>query len=297
VGTHVNMMRNHQIKKAIIPAAGMGTRFLPATKASPKEMLPLLDKPVIQYVVEEAVASGITEIIIVTGRGKRAIEDHFDVSFELEEMLKRAGKNDKAKEMRKISELADFCYIRQKEALGLGHAILCAKNLIGDEPFAVLLGDDVMDSRYPALRQMAEIYRRTLSPIIGVQQIPRSESSHYGMVQTKRLEETLYEISDLVEKPLPADAPSDLAVIGRYILVPEIFDILESLSPGKNNEIQLTDGLRKLAHQEAMYGVLLEGTRFDTGDKLGFLKATVEFGLKNQEWGTAFRQYLKELLY
>lgn len=288
-------MLGRQITKAVIPAAGLGTRFLPATKASPKEMLPLVDKPLIQYVVEEAVAAGIREIIIITGRGKRAIEDHFDISFELEETLRQNGKLELTESLRKISEMADFCYIRQRQALGLGHAILSAKNLVGDEPFAVLLGDDIIDSPIPALQQMMDVYQKNPAPVIGIQQVPKPEVRQYGIIQAEATVDGLYKINDLVEKPDPKEAPSNLAVIGRYILTPEIFQRLEKTKPGKNNEIQLTDALKELARLRNMYGYVIQGKRFDAGDKLGFLKATVEMGLKNPELGKEFRKFLKDL--
>ena len=284
------------VRKAVFPAAGLGTRFLPATKASPKEMLPLVDKPLVQYVVEEAVASGIQEVIMITGRGKRAIEDHFDTSFELEETLKENGKRGLLKELRKISELADFCYVRQRYALGLGHAILCAKHLVGDEPFAVLLGDDIIDSpKKPALRQMIDLYEEYNAPIVAIQQVRKDEVSHYGVIRGKKIKEGFYRVEDLVEKPSVKEAPSDLAVIGRYILFPEIFEMLEKTEPGRNGEIQLTDGLRRLARERPLYAYVLQGRRYDAGDKLGFLKATVEFGLKNEELGKEFREYLRGL--
>jgi len=284
------------IRKAVIPAAGLGTRFLPATKASPKEMLPLVDKPLIQYVVEEAVASGIQQIIIVTGRGKRAIEDHFDVSFELEETLKLRDQKDLLVSLRKISDMADFCYVRQSKPRGLGHAILCAKNLIGDEPFAVLLGDEVLDHTTPALRQMIDIYQEGAVSLIGVKKVLKEEISHYGVIDVASAQEDhLFKIKDLVEKPSIKNAPSDLAIIGRYILTPDIFDFLEKTRPGKHNEIQLTDALRELVKVKPMFGCLIEGNRFDAGDKLGFLKATVEIALKNEELGEPFRKYLKGL--
>ena len=283
------------ITKAVIPAAGLGTRFLPATKASPKEMLPLVDKPLIQYVAEEAVASGIREIIVITGRGKRAIEDHFDISFELEETLKENGKRGMFEEIRKISELASFVYVRQSRALGLGHAILCAKNLVGNEPFAVLLGDDIVDAKTPALRQLVDVYEMFRSPVLGIQKVPMTAVRQYGIIAGKELSRGLFQVDDLVEKPIARKAPSNLAVIGRYILTPEIFDILENIKPGKNGEIQLTDGLRELGKRRAIYGKLLEGRRYDAGDKLGFLQATVEFGLKNPELGRGFRAYLRGL--
>ncbi len=288
-------MRGHQITKAVIPAAGLGTRFLPVTKASPKEMLPLVDKPLIQYVVEEAVSAGIRQIIIITGRGKRAIEDHFDISFELEETLKQTGKAHLLADLRKISDMADFCYIRQSQPQGLGHALLCAKHLIGDEPFAVLLGDDIIDHTTPALRQMMDIYERNPAPLIGVQQVAKSEVHQYGILDATLTVDGLHRINHLVEKPKKEDAPSDLAVIGRYILIPEIFDFLEKTKPGKNNEIQLTDALNDLIVLRTMYGYLIEGNRYDAGDKLGFLKATVQMGLKNPDLGKAFKKYLEGL--
>ncbi len=288
-------MLARQITKAVIPAAGLGTRFLPATKASPKEMLPLVDKPLIQYVVEEAVSAGITHIIIITGRGKRAIEDHFDISFELEESLKQKGKEALGQDLRKISEMADFCYVRQSEARGLGHAILCAKNLIGDEPFAVLLGDDIIDHQTSALQQMAEIYERNQAPLIGVQRVPASDVHHYGILDSESALDGLYKINGMVEKPSLKEAPSDLAVIGRYILIPEIFELLEKTVPGKGNEIQLTDALKELAKIRNMYGYVIQGNRYDAGDKLGFLKATVRMGLKNKDLGEEFKTYLKSL--
>ncbi|MFI5303951.1 MAG: UTP--glucose-1-phosphate uridylyltransferase GalU [Nitrospiria bacterium] len=292
-------MKNNNFKtplrKAIIPAAGLGTRFLPATKASPKEMLALVDKPLIQYVVEEAVASGIKDIIIVTGRGKRAIEDHFDISFELEENLKAQGKREALESLRKISDSARFCYVRQPEALGLGHAILCAAHLIGDEPFAVLLGDDIIDSVKPTLLSMIEIYNRFNAPVIGVHRVPKSEIHQYGVISGESIEKGLHKISDLVEKPTALEAPSDIAIIGRYILTPEILKILEKTEPGKNGEIQLTDGLKTFVLKNAAYAYEIEGRRHDAGDKLGLLKATVEFGLKNHEFGKQFKEYLKLL--
>lgn len=290
-------MHTHKITKAVIPAAGLGTRFLPVTKASPKEMLPLVDKPLIQYVVEEAVASGIEQIIIVTGRGKRAIEDHFDISFELEETLKQTDKEHLIPGLRQISDMADFCYIRQNEPRGLGHAILSAKHVIGDEPFAVLLGDDIIDVDHgvPALKQMVDIFKSNPTPLIGTQRVPESEVHHYGILDAVPTHDDLYKINDLVEKPSSEDALSDLAVIGRYILIPEIFELLEKTPPGKGNEIQLTDALKAFVTMKTMYGYLIEGNRYDAGDKLGFLKATVEMGLKNLQLGSSFKEYLKGL--
>ncbi len=283
------------VKKAIFPAAGLGTRFLPATKASPKEMLPLVDKPLIQYVVEEAVASGIEEIIIITGRGKRAIEDHFDISYELENVLKEKGNKKSLAEIRKISNMAGICYVRQKEALGLGHAILCAKNLVRDEPFAVLLGDDIIDSEVPVLKQMLEIYNKYGASVIAVQEVDRSQVSSYGIINAAPIAEGVYKIYDMVEKPHIEDAPSNLAIIGRYILAPEIIGLLEKTEPGRGKEIQLTDALRELVKTMPVYGYKFQGKRYDAGDKLGFLQATVEIGLKNEEFGESFRNYLKTL--
>jgi len=283
------------ITKAVFPAAGLGTRFLPATKASPKEMLPLVDKPLIQYVVEEAVASGIEEIVLVTGRGKRAIEDHFDVAFELEEDLKAKGKHKLLSEVQRIANLVTFCYIRQKKALGLGHAVLTTKRVVGDDPFAVLLGDDIIDSPVPVLSQMIKVYQRYPSTILAIQKVPRNQTHQYGIIDGKRIEDGLYLVKDLVEKPAPAEAPSNLAIIGRYILTPGIFSALEQTKPGKGGEIQLTDGLKLLMEKEPIYAFEFKGIRHDAGDKLGFLKATVEFGLKNKEFGTEFKNYLQKL--
>jgi UTP--glucose-1-phosphate uridylyltransferase len=283
------------ITKAVFPAAGLGTRFLPATKAMPKEMLPLVDKPLIQYVVEEAVSSGIEEVVLVTGRGKRAIEDHFDVAFELEEELKAKGKHKMLSEIQRIADMVTFCYIRQKKALGLGHAVLTAKRVVGSDPFAVLLGDDVIDAATPVLRQMMNVYQRYPGTILAIQKVPRSQTGHYGIIDARKIENGVYLVKDLVEKPAPEDAPSNLAIIGRYILTPEIFGALEHTKPGKGGEIQLTDGLRLLMEKQPLYAFEFEGTRYDAGDKLGFLKATVEFGLKNGEFGSEFRNYLKKL--
>lgn len=283
------------IRKAIFPAAGLGTRFLPATKASPKEMLPLVDKPLIQYVVEEAIASGIEEIIIITGRGKRAIEDHFDISYELENVLKEKGNKKLLDEVQKISNMVDICYVRQKEARGLGHAILCAKNLVRDEPFAVLLGDDIVDSEVPVLQQMLQIYNRYNATVVAVQEVDRRQVSNYGIIKAIPIEEGVYKISDMVEKPRTDDAPSNLAIIGRYLLAPEIIELLEETMPGKGKEIQLTDALRELVKIRPVYGYKFRGKRYDAGDKLGFLQATVELTLKNGELGESFRNYLKTL--
>jgi len=285
----------NKITKAIFPAAGLGTRFLPATKASPKEMLPLVDKPLIQYVVEEAVESGIEDVVLVTGRGKRAIEDHFDVAFELEEELRSKGKHKLLSEMQRIANMVTFCYIRQKQALGLGHAVLTARLVVGDEPFAVLLGDDIIDAKVPVLRQMMDVYNRYPTTILAIQKVPRSQTQHYGIIDAKKIEHGIYRVRDLVEKPLPSEAPSNFAIIGRYILTPEIFTALEQTKPGKGGEIQLTDALRLLMEKQPIYAYEFEGVRHDAGDKLGFLKATVEFGLKNDEFGSEFRKYLKRL--
>ena len=284
-----------EITKAVFPAAGLGTRFLPATKAMPKEMLPLVDKPLIQYVVEEAVSSGIEEVVLVTGRGKRAIEDHFDVAFELEEELKAKGKHKILNEVQRIADLVTFCYIRQKKALGLGHAVLTAKRVVGNEPFAVLLGDDIIDAATPVLRQMMDVYRRYPGTILAIQKVPRSQTRNYGIIDARKIENDVYLVKHLVEKPAPEDAPSNLAIIGRYILTPEIFTALEHTKAGKGGEIQLTDGLRLLMEKQPIYAFEFEGTRYDAGDKLGFLKATVEFGLKNTEFGSEFRTYLQKL--
>jgi UTP--glucose-1-phosphate uridylyltransferase len=289
------------IRKAVFPAAGLGTRFLPATKAQPKEMLPLVDKPVIQYVVEEAVASGIETIIIVTGRGKTAIEDHFDVAYELEQMLERRGKTDLLEQVRSISDLINVSYVRQKEPLGLGHAILVARELVGNEPFAVFLGDDIIEARVPVMRQMIEVFQRCRSSVVGVERVSRDRTRDYGIVAVEPVESgmnrdgRLHKVTDLVEKPAPEDAPSDLAIIGRYILMPEIFEHLEKTAAGRGGEIQLTDGLRSLLDLQEIYAFSFEGIRYDTGDKLGFLKATVEFALRRPDLGGPFRDYLRSL--
>jgi len=286
-------MSRTEVRKAILPAAGLGTRFLPATKASPKEMLPLVDKPLIQYAVEEAVASGIEDIIIVTGRGKRAIEDHFDRSVELEENLKGNGKAQLLSQIRHISNLANFCYVRQSEALGLGHAVLCAQHLIGDEPFAVLLSDEIIDAPVPGLAQLIHAYKKRRGAVLGIQEVPTQEVNRYGIISPKRIADGLYKVSDMIEKPAPANAPSNLAVIGRYVLPPEIFSILRKTRPGKNGEIQLTDALKELARTSPMYAVEVRGHRYDAGDKLGFLIATLEFAFKNPSIGSEFADYVR----
>lgn len=287
-----------RIAKAVFPAAGLGTRFLPATKAQPKEMLPLVDKPLIQYVVEEAVASGIRNITIITGRGKNAIEDHFDVSYELERVLEARGKEDQLKEVQQISNMINVSYVRQKEALGLGHAILVARDAVGNEPFAVMLGDDIIDSTVPCLKQMMDVFEKLQASIIATCEVPRSEISQYGVIRGYPVEGfngRVFRLQDVVEKPTAADAPSNLAIIGRYILTPEIFDLLEETRSGKGGEIQLTDGIRLLLERQPVYAYMFEGARYDAGDKLGFLKATVEFALRRNDLGKEFRQYLKGL--
>ena len=288
-----------KVRKAVFPAAGLGTRFLPATKAQPKEMLPLVDKPIIQYGVEEAIASGCNQIIIVTGRGKTAIEDHFDVSYELEKMLEERKKTDLLAIVRRISDMIHVSYVRQKEALGLGHAVLMARELVGDEPFAVLLADDVIDADVPCLKQMIEVYEETGASVIATQVVEGPGISAYGVLDAKPVEGRwngrLFEIKNLVEKPKPNEAPSNLAIIGRYILTPRVFEMLEKTPKGAGGELQLTDGLKQLLNEEKMYGFVFDGVRHDTGDKLGFLKATVEFALKRQDLGSEFRRYLKDL--
>jgi UTP--glucose-1-phosphate uridylyltransferase len=284
------------IRKAVFPAAGLGTRFLPATKAQPKEMLPLVDKPIIQYVIEEAVASGITRILIVTGKGKNAIEDHFDVSKELERLLEERGKTDLLEQVRAISRI-NVSYVRQGESLGLGHAVLMAKDLVGDEPFAVMLGDDIIDSPVPCMKQMIDVFERYQGPVIAVQQVPKDDISAYGVIDgvAEAGSDRVYRINHMVEKPKKGEAPSDLAIIGRYILTPDIFPALEATPRDAGGEIQLTNGLRQLMESRPVYGYRFEGVRHDAGNKLGFLKATVEFALKREDLGAPFREYLKTL--
>lgn len=282
-----------RVKKAVFPVAGLGTRFLPATKSTPKEMLPLIDKPLVQYVVEEAVASGIEQILFVTGRGKRAIEDHFDIAFELESLLYDKGKDLELHQVREIAEMANIFFVRQKEALGLGHAILCAKEFIGDEPFAVLLGDDIIDAGTPCLSQLLDVYESYRGPVLALEQVPMESISSYGCVAASNLRDRVYEVLDLVEKPPRSEAPSDLAIIGRYILTPDIFPILETQEPGKGGEIQLTDAIRTLAKTESIFGCRFEGVRHDCGDKLGFLKATVDMALKREEFNGDFEAFLR----
>ena len=289
-----------KVRKAVFPAAGLGTRFLPATKAQPKEMLPLVDKPIIQYGVEEAMASGCNQILIITGRGKQAIEDHFDVSYELEKMLEERHKTDLLQIVRSISDMMYIAYVRQKEALGLGHAVLMARELVGNEPFAVLLADDVIDAKVPCLKQMVEVFDQTQCSVLATQIIEGKMISSYGVLDVipvgdSRFGDRLFEIKNMVEKPKPEDAPSNLAIIGRYILTPAIFDCLANTPTGAGGELQLTDGMRLLLQKEKMYAYVYEGRRHDTGDKLGFLKATVEFALKRDDLGAPFREYLKSL--
>ena len=287
-----------KVRKAVFPAAGLGTRFLPATKAQPKEMLPLVDKPIIQYGVEEAMAAGCDQIVIVTGRGKAAIEDHFDVSYELEHMLESRGKTDLLAIVRQISDMIHVAYVRQKEAMGLGHAVLTAKELVGDEPFAVLLADDVIDAEIPCLKQMMQVFNETQCSVIATQAVEGPAISSYGVIAGKpvpgRFDGRLFEITDLVEKPKMEEAPSNLAIIGRYILTPRIFEMLQNTPLGRGGELQLTDGMKELLKKEKIYGFRFEGKRHDTGDKLGFLKATVEFALKRPDLRDQFRSWLKE---
>ncbi|WP_066290309.1 UTP--glucose-1-phosphate uridylyltransferase GalU [Bacillus sp. FJAT-29937] len=283
------------IKKAVIPAAGLGTRFLPATKAQPKEMLPIVDKPTIQYIIEEAVESGIEDIIIVTGRSKRAIEDHFDKSVELEMLLERTGKHDMLEVVENISNLVDIHYVRQKEPLGLGHAVLCAKKFIGNEPFAVLLGDDIVDSEVPALKQMINQYNEVQSSILGCNEVPRSEVNKYGIVNYSEKNGDLYKVESLVEKPSIEEAPSTQAIVGRYILSPAIFELLEEVAPDKKGEIQLTDAIDRLLGKESIYSYILQGKRYDVGDKFGFLQASIDYALKRPDLKDKLEAYIKQL--
>ncbi len=282
--------------KAVIPAAGLGTRFLPATKAQPKEMLPLVDKPAIQFVIEEAIASGVDDILIITGRGKRAIEDHFDKSFELEHVLRKDGKHDLLREIEQIAELADIHFIRQKEARGLGHAISCAEKHVGNEPFVVLLGDDIIFSKKPCTKQAIELYEKYKTSIIAVEEVPREMIQSYGVIKGEKINRALFRILDLVEKPKPEEAPSNLGIIGRYVLTPEIFDALKKTKPGKAGEIQLTDALRLLKKSQPMYAYIFEGKRYDLGNKFDYMRASVEYALSRDDIGKKFRKYLKELV-
>ena len=287
-----------KVRKAVFPAAGLGTRFLPATKAQPKEMLPIVDKPLIQYGVEEAMHSGIQNIIIVTGRGKSSIEDHFDVSFELEHLLESKNKGEMLSMVRSISDMIDVSYVRQKEALGLGHAVLRAKELVGHEPFAVILSDDIIASQIPCVRQLLDVYEFYGASVLALMEVPNEQISAYGVVDAELVadngrENRLFRIRNMVEKPKAADAPSNLAIIGRYVLTPEIFACIEAIEPGSGGEIQLTDALKYMLRNRPIYGLKFEGKRYDAGDKLGFLKATVEFALSRHDLGREFREYLK----
>jgi UTP--glucose-1-phosphate uridylyltransferase len=289
-----------KVRKAVFPAAGLGTRFLPATKAQPKEMLPLVDKPLIQYGVEEAMHSGIQNIVIVTGRGKTAIEDHFDVSFELEHLLETRNKRDLLATVRAISDMIDVSYVRQREALGLGHAVLRVRAIVGNEPFAVVLSDDVIDAEIPCLRQLLDVYEFFGAPVVALMEVPPEQISAYGVVDAEPVShngcgDRLFRIRNMVEKPKQSEAPSNLAIIGRYVLTQEIFSSLEAIEPGSLGEIQLTDGLKHLLRSRPIYGYRFEGTRYDAGDKLGFLKATVEFALRRYDLGGPFLEYLRGL--
>jgi UTP--glucose-1-phosphate uridylyltransferase len=287
-----------KVRKAVFPAAGLGTRFLPATKAIPKEMLPLIDKPIIQYGVEEALASGCEQIIIVTGRGKSVMEDHFDISYELERELEDRGKTALLEQVKQISDMVQVAYVRQKRAMGLGHAVLMARELVGDEPFAVILPDDVIAAKKPCLKQMIEVYEETGSSVLATQEVEGKAISAYGVLDVKPTDKQggrLHEVQNLVEKPKPEEAPSNLAIIGRYILTPRVFDTLASTKPGKLGELQLTDGIKGLLQHEKVYGYTFEGKRYDTGDKLGMLKAMVEFALKRKDLGPDFRAFLSDL--
>jgi len=284
-----------KVRKAVIPAAGFGTRFLPATKVVPKELLPIVDKPTIQYIMEEVAAAGIVEVILITGREKGSIEDHFDTSTELESHLKKKDRMDLLRMVQDISEMVTLVSVRQKEPLGLGHAILCAKNVVGDEPFAVLLGDDLIDAKIPCIRQMIDVYQKMEGALIAIQKVPRSEAHLYGIIKGKRVSDRIYRIEEMVEKPKKGTAPSNLAIIGRYILPPQIFGILEKVSPDGKGEIQLTDGLRELSQKVPVFGYEFIGDRYDAGDKLGYLQANISFGLKHPELGPKLKRYLKNM--
>lgn len=285
-----------KIKKAVIPVAGLGTRFLPATKTVPKELLPIVDIPAIQYVVQEAVDSGISEVIFVTGRGKDSIEDHFDEAPELEQVLEGRGQTETVKNLRRIAEMIEVVSVRQKMPLGLGHAVLCARDLVGDEPFAVLLSDDLIEASVPCMRQLGEIFEEKKESVIALRRVPEQEVQKYGIVQGKQLSDRLYEVEDMVEKPRPQEAPSRMAIIGRYILQPEIFSFLEKVSSGKGGEIQLTDGISRLARQKKVYGYEFEGEHYDIGDKLGFVRATIAYALKRPELKEAVKEYLRTVI-
>jgi UTP--glucose-1-phosphate uridylyltransferase len=285
----------NKIRKAVFPAAGLGTRFLPETKAIPKEMLPLIDKPLIQYSIEEAVASGVESVLIITGRDKAAIENHFDISFELEQVLRERGKDEAFREVHAVSDLAKISYTRQKQALGLGHAIYQAKDFVGNEPFAALLPDDVVDAETPALKQMVQVFEKFDAPVIATMQVEGEAISRFGVIDAEEVEPGVFKVRDMVEKPPFAEAPSDLAIIGRYIFTPDIFEAIEQTKPGTGGEIQITDAMRLLLKKRPLYALKLEGTRHDAGDKLGFLIATVEFALKRDDLGKDFRDYLSRL--
>ena len=284
-----------KVKKAVIPAAGFGTRFLPATKVVPKELLPIVDKPTIQYIMEEVAAAGIEEVILITGREKGSIEDHFDTSSELENHLKKKNRMDLLRMVQNISEMVTLVSVRQKEPLGLGHAILCAKKVVGEEPFAVLLGDDLIDAKIPCIRQMMDVYQEMDGALIAIQKIPKTETHLYGIIKGKRVKERVYRIEEMVEKPKQGTAPSNLAIIGRYILPPQIFGILEKVSPDRKGEIQLTDGLRELSQRVPVFGYEFFGDRYDAGDKLGYLQANISFGLKHPELGPKLKRFLKNM--
>ena len=284
------------VKKAIIPAAGLGTRFLPATKSQPKEMLPIVDKPTLQYIIEEAINSGIEEILIITGRNKKSIEDHFDKSVELELELEQKGKQEMLEMVRDIANMVNIHYIRQKEPKGLGHAIHCAKSFIGDEPFAVLLGDDIVDNEIPCLKQLINAYDEYKTSILGVQEVAKEDTNKYGILDIKHIEDRVYKVKDMVEKPDVDKAPSNVAILGRYIITPAIFDILENQEPGKGGEIQLTDALKTLGKQEAIYAYNFEGRRYDVGDKFGFLEATIDFALKRDNLRDDLLNYMEEIV-
>lgn len=285
-----------KIKKAVIPVAGLGTRFLPATKTVPKELLPIVDTPAIQYVVQEAVDSGISEVIFVTGRNKDSIEDHFDENPELEQVLDERGQTETVQSLRRIAEMIEVVSVRQKRPLGLGHAVLCARNLVGDEPFAVLLSDDLIDSSVPCLRQLLEVFENKKESVIALRRVPDHEVQRYGIVQGKQLSNRLYEVDDMVEKPHPDEAPSRLAIIGRYILQPKIFSLLEKVTPGRGGEIQLTDAIAQLARQKKVYGYEFEGEHYDIGDKLGFVRATIAYALKRPELKETVKEYLRTVI-
>lgn len=284
-----------KVKKAVIPAAGFGTRFLPATKVVPKELLPIVDKPTIQYIMEEVASSGIEEVILITGREKGSIEDHFDTSTELENYLKKKGRDDLLQMVQKIAEMVTLVAVRQKEPLGLGHAVLCAKKVVGGEPFAVLLGDDLIDAKVPCIRQMMELYQKLDGAMVAIQKVPKSETHLYGIIKGKKIEDRLYRVEEMVEKPRQGEAPSNLAIIGRYILPPQIFEVLEKTQPDQRGEIQLTDAIKELNQNLPVYGYEFIGDRYDAGDKLGYLQANIAFGLKHPELGKKLKNYLKNI--